>query len=199
MDVATWLQGLGLERHEAAFRDNLVDMDVVRELTENDLEKLGLALGDRKRILKAIASLSTLEPAAPAIPIAATRVRDKAERRPVTVMFCDLVGSTSLAATLDAEDWRDLVGGYLDAASAAVKEMGGHVAKKLGDGIMALFGRIVIACSLNMKFLGERSDVGIIELFGVQRLNAFSHQAGRHQQAGSKLVRLYLLCIHASG
>src|SRR3984957_19455575 len=96
MDVATWLQGLGLERHEAAFRDNLIDMDVVRELTENDLEKLGLALGDRKRILKAIASLSTLEAAAAAVPIAAARTRDKAERRPVTVMFCDLVGATSL-------------------------------------------------------------------------------------------------------
>ena len=109
MDVATWLRGLGLERHEAAFRDNLIDLDVVRELTESDLEKLGLALGDRKRVLKAIAGLPAAEAAA-AIPIAAPRARDKAERRPVTVMFCDLVGSTSLAATLDAEDWRDLVG-----------------------------------------------------------------------------------------
>src|SRR4029077_8682174 len=62
------------------------------------------------------------------------------ERRHVTVMFCDLVGSTSISAGLDAEDWRDLVGAYLDAASAAVTEMGGHVAKKLGDGLMALFG-----------------------------------------------------------
>src|SRR5262249_8310938 len=62
------------------------------------------------------------------------------ERRHVTVMFCDLVGSTSISAALDAEDWRDLVGAYLDAASAAVIEMGGHVAKKLGDGLMALFG-----------------------------------------------------------
>ena len=62
------------------------------------------------------------------------------ERRHITVMFCDLVGSTSISAGLDAEDWRDLVGAYLDAASAAVTEMGGHVAKKLGDGLMALFG-----------------------------------------------------------
>jgi class 3 adenylate cyclase len=62
------------------------------------------------------------------------------ERRHITVMFCDLVGSTSISAALDAEDWRDLVGSYLDAASAAVAEMGGHVAKKLGDGLMALFG-----------------------------------------------------------
>src|SRR5580704_12754866 len=139
MDVATWLRGLGLERHEAAFRDNLIDLDVVRELTESDLEKLGLALGDRKRLLKAIANLPTTGPTA-AIPIAAPRARDKAERRPVTVMFCDLVGSTSLAATLDAEDWRDLVGAYLDDAAKAIGQYGGHVAKKLGDGLMALFG-----------------------------------------------------------
>ena len=139
MDVATWLRGLGLERHEAAFRDNLVDMDVVRELTEIDLEKLGLALGDRKRVLKAIAALPMAEAAA-GVPVAAPRARDKAERRPVTVMFCDLAGSTSLAATLDAEDWRDLVGAYLDDAARAIGQYGGHVAKKLGDGLMALFG-----------------------------------------------------------
>ena len=139
MDVATWLRGLGLERHEAAFRDNLIDMDVVPELTENDLEKLGLALGDRRRVLKAIAGLPPLA-AATSVPIAAPRARDEAERRPVTVMFCDLVGSTSLAATLDAEDWRDLVGAYLDDAAKAVARYGGHVAKRLGDGLMALFG-----------------------------------------------------------
>jgi hypothetical protein len=74
MEVATWLRGLGLERHLAAFRDNLIDMDVVRELTENDLEKLGLALGDRKRGLKPIASLPALEAAASAA-IAAPRAR----------------------------------------------------------------------------------------------------------------------------
>ena len=70
----------------------------------------------------------------------AERTQAAGERRHVTVMFCDLVGSTSISAGLDAEDWRDLVGSYLDAASAAVTEMGGHVAKKLGDGLMALFG-----------------------------------------------------------
>jgi class 3 adenylate cyclase/tetratricopeptide (TPR) repeat protein len=138
MDVSTWLQRLGLEQHEAAFRDNLIDMDVVRELNENDLEKLGLALGDRKRVLKAIASLPALEAAA--APIAVPRARDEAERRPITVMFCDLVGSTSLATTLDAEDWRDLVGSYLGDSAQAIGQYGGHVAKKLGDGLMALFG-----------------------------------------------------------
>ena len=139
MDVSTWLRGLGLERHVAAFRDNSIDMDVVRELNENDLEKLGLPLGDRKRFLKAIANLPA-PGAVAASPIAAPHARDEAERRPITVMFCDLVGSTSLASTLDAEDWRDLVGAYLDDAAKAIGQYGGHVAKKLGDGVMALFG-----------------------------------------------------------
>jgi class 3 adenylate cyclase len=124
---------------EAAFRDNSIGMDVVRELNENDLEKLGLPLGDRKRVLKAIANLPT-PGAAVASPVAAPHARDEAERRPITVMFCDLVGSTSLASTLDAEDWRDLVGAYLDDAAKAIGQYGGHVAKKLGDGLMALFG-----------------------------------------------------------
>ncbi len=138
MDVATWLQGVGLERHEAVFRDNLIDMDVVRELTESDLEKLGLALGDRKRLLKAIASLPALE--ASSVPGPAPRARDEAERRPVTVMFCDLVGSAGLASTLDAEDWRDLVKAYFNDAVNAIGQYGGHVDRRLGDGFMALFG-----------------------------------------------------------
>jgi class 3 adenylate cyclase len=75
-----------------------------------------------------------------AIPTAAPIAEAVGERRHLTVMFCDLVGSTSISARLDAEDWRDLVGAYLNAASAAITEMGGHVAKKLGDGLMALFG-----------------------------------------------------------
>jgi class 3 adenylate cyclase len=139
MDVTTWLTGIGLQRHLAAFRDNLIDMDVVRDLDGSDLEKLGLPLGDRKRVLKAIASLPALEAAA-STPVAVPRTSDEAERRPITVLFCDLVGSTSLSARLDAEDWRDLVGAYLDDAAKAVTQYGGHVAKKLGDGLMALFG-----------------------------------------------------------
>jgi class 3 adenylate cyclase len=81
----------------------------------------------------------TTEPPQPA-PVATSRTEAMGERRHVTVMFCDLVDSTGIAAKLDAEEWRDLVGAYIDAASAAVVEMGGKVAKKLGDGLMALFG-----------------------------------------------------------
>ena len=146
MDVGGWLRNLGLGQYEANFRDNKIDVDVLADLTDGDLEKLGLPLGDRKRLLKAIPDLVGLhsatrisEPLRTRTPSAAAQ-SISAERRPITVMFCDLVGSTSLAAKLDAEDWRNLVGSYLDEASAAVTGLGGHVLKKLGDGLMALFG-----------------------------------------------------------
>jgi class 3 adenylate cyclase/tetratricopeptide (TPR) repeat protein len=153
MDVGDWLRSLGLAQYEAVFRDNGVEVDVLVELSDSDLEKLGVLLGHRRRMQRAIANLGAAPAAAveraaqPAPPEPVTRpvpthpaVTVSAERRHLTVMFCDLVGSTGISAKLDAEDWRDLVGGYLDAASAAVTRMGGHVAKKLGDGIMALFG-----------------------------------------------------------
>jgi class 3 adenylate cyclase/predicted ATPase len=147
MDVGGWLRSLGLGRYEAAFRDNAIDADVLADITDGDLEKLGLPLGDRKRLLKAISGLvgapaaaTKSEPAA-AHPTRRTAAHwTSAERRLLTVMFCDLVGSTSLSAKLDAEDWRNLVSAYLDAASEAVTQTGGRVATKLGDGLMALFG-----------------------------------------------------------
>ena len=139
MDVAAWLRSSGLSQYEAAFRKNAIDVDVLPDLTDGDLTELSVNLGDRKRLLKAIARLSSAETPewSPEDPSSS---KDDAERRPITVMFCDLVGSTTIAAKLDAEDWRDLVGAYLDAASAAVTELGGHVLNKLGDGLMALFG-----------------------------------------------------------
>src|SRR6202451_1882376 len=142
MDVGDWLRSLGLGQYEVAFRHSEIDAEVLPELTDADLEKIGVPLGHRKRLLKAIGNLgaaeATAKPTIPPPPPASSR--DVAERRPVTVMFCDLVGSTSLAARLDPEDWRNLVGSYLDAASAAVTSLDGHVLKKLGDGLMALFG-----------------------------------------------------------
>jgi class 3 adenylate cyclase len=140
MDVGAWLRGLGLGQYEATFRESEIDAEVLPDLTEGDLNQLGVPLGHRKRLLKAIAALGTAETAKRSGPAPASSPRGVAERRPITVMFCDLVGSTSLAAKLDAEDWRDLVGAYLDEASAAVNGLGGHVLKKLGDGLMALFG-----------------------------------------------------------
>lgn len=135
--------------------------NVLPRLTADDLKELGAStMGDRRILLDAITDLrsgvksepplgalaTSTAPAkhTPAEPPVISAEADAAgERRHITVMFCDLVGSTSISAELNAEDWRDLVGAYLDAALAAVTEMGGHVAKKLGDGVMALFGYLV--------------------------------------------------------
>jgi class 3 adenylate cyclase len=152
--VSDWLEKLGMAEYAQRFADNDIDFSILRELTDQDLEKIGVvSLGHRRRILKAIAALngpaaaaaqvrapSAAKPAAVAPPEPRIASAEAGERRYLTVMFCDLVGSTSIAAQLDAEEWRDLVGAYLDAASAAVTAMGGHVAKKLGDGLMCLFG-----------------------------------------------------------
>jgi class 3 adenylate cyclase/predicted ATPase len=147
MDIGGWLRRLGLEQYEATFRENEIDDTVLPSLTAEDLKDLGVGLvGHRRKLLDAIAVLradsTKTVPTAPAAVAAPTSApaAEAGERRYLTVMFCDLVGSTSISAQLDAEEWRDLVGSYLDAASEAVTEMGGHVAKKLGDGLMALFG-----------------------------------------------------------
>ena len=158
MDIDGWLRSLGLGKYEAAFRDNAIDEKVLPRLTAEDLKDLGVGLvGHRRTLLDAIAALrgdrNEKEPPSEALPHAPASAQASAppptvapaaeavgERRYLTVMFCDLVGSTGISARLDAEEWRDLVGSYLDAASAAVTEMGGHVAKKLGDGLMSLFG-----------------------------------------------------------
>jgi class 3 adenylate cyclase len=144
--IADWLEKLGMSEYAQRFAENRIDLSVLPDLTDQDLEKLGVVLGDRRKMLRAIANLDKAQPAvasAPAAsvqPIAVTTAVPTGERRHVTVMFCDLVDSTGIASQLDAEEWRDLVGAYLDAATTAVAEMGGKVAKKLGDGLMALFG-----------------------------------------------------------
>ena len=140
MNVAQWLNAIDLGQYETVFREHEIDAGVLCDLVEADLEKIGVPLGHRKRLLKAIAALGTRETASKPPSPAPASSPAAAERRPITVMFCDLVGSTSMAEKLDAEDWRTLVNTYLDEASAAVTGLGGHVLKKLGDGLMALFG-----------------------------------------------------------
>ena len=135
MDIGVWLRGLGLSEYEPAFRENKIDADVLAELTDEDLRQLGLKLGDRKRLTKAIAGLGAAEtPAKPAAPA------DAAERRQLTVMFSDLVGSTALSARLDPEDMRRVIRAYQDAVSGVVARYDGFVAKFMGDGVLAYFG-----------------------------------------------------------
>jgi class 3 adenylate cyclase/predicted ATPase len=137
VEIGTWLRGIGLERYEPAFRDNAIDVEVLRELTEADLEKLGVLLGHRKRMLRAIDELRERPLPAPAAPACAA---DPAERRQLTVMFCDLVGSTELAARLDPEDLRDIIAAYHRAVAKIVAGFDGFVAKYMGDGVLIYFG-----------------------------------------------------------
>ncbi len=146
MDVAGWLQSIGLGEYEAVFRDNKIDSEVLSELTDADLEKLGVPLGHRKRLLRAVAVLCPPEPdseraASAHQPRASPPLRtDAAERRQLTVLFCDLVGSTTLSARLDPEDLRDVMRKYQDACAGAIARFDGYVAKFMGDGVLAYFG-----------------------------------------------------------
>jgi class 3 adenylate cyclase len=145
MDVSAWLQRLGLGQYDAAFRDNEIDGKVLSTLTAEDLKELGVAaLGHRRRLLTAIAELggSPVAPWSTAVvvdpaPLAST---DAAERRQLTVMFCDLVGSTGMSARLDPEDMREVVRAYQGACSSAIARYDGFVAKFMGDGVLAYFG-----------------------------------------------------------
>jgi len=136
MDVGEWLRGLGLEQYEAAFREAEVGPDILADLNDADLAELGVTLGNRKRLLRAIAALGAAQ--APALP--GGSVQDEAERRQLTVMFCDLVGSTAISARLDPEDMRDVIRAYQDACSGAVARYDGFLARFMGDGVLAYFG-----------------------------------------------------------
>ncbi len=127
--IEEWLARFDLSRFAATFRDNGIDLDVVTRLSDDDLKELGLTIGDRKRVLAAIAS-STTAPSAHAA----------AERRQLTVMFCDLADSTALSARLDPEDMRDVIRAYQETCAAIVERHDGFVAKFMGDGLLAYFG-----------------------------------------------------------
>jgi class 3 adenylate cyclase/predicted ATPase len=141
MDLGGWLRSLGLDQYEATFRSNEIDTDVLPELTEIDLEKLGVPLGHRKRLLKAIAGLGAPEKVAPTLsPLPVRPDTDGAERRQVTVMFSDLVGSTALSARMDPEDLREVISAYQKCVAETVRRFGGFVAKYMGDGVLVYFG-----------------------------------------------------------
>jgi class 3 adenylate cyclase/predicted ATPase len=142
MNVADWLRKLGLEQYEPAFRANEIDARVLPSLTAEDLKDLGVTLvGHRRRLLDAIAALGAEMPAAAATaaPRNAPALAD-AERRQLTVMFCDLVGSTALSARLDPEDLREVIAAYHRAVAGVVAGFDGFVAKYMGDGVLVYFG-----------------------------------------------------------
>jgi class 3 adenylate cyclase len=146
MDVAEWLRQLGLEQYAPAFRDNDIDTEILLKLTTDDLIGLGVtSIGHRRKLLAAVAALQ-VDPAPPATtapraPYAPPAMRpSEAERRHLTVMFCDLVGSTELSARLDLEDLREIIGAYHKRVAEVIEEYGGFVAKYMGDGVLVYFG-----------------------------------------------------------
>jgi class 3 adenylate cyclase len=149
MDIGGWLRKLGLEQYEPAFRENKIDSKILPRLTVDDLKDLGVvSVGDRRRFLEAIASLRD-EAASASEGIARIGANERgdgggslgsAERRQLTVMLCDLVGSTALSARLDPEDMREIIGAYHRCCAEAITKAGGFVAKYMGDGVLAYFG-----------------------------------------------------------
>ena len=136
MDIAGWLRSLGLERYEQVFRENRIEADLLPRLTVEDLKDLGVSLvGDRRRLLDAIAALGVEMHTA-----TAAAVRADPERRQLTVMFCDLVGSTALSSQLDPEDLREVIAAYHRTVTKIISGLDGFVAKYMGDGVLIYFG-----------------------------------------------------------
>jgi class 3 adenylate cyclase len=144
-DIADWLKKIGLEKYAAVFEENEITVDVLPHLTAADIDALGLPIGPRRRLTVELLTLggaatATAAPVSSAGPRAEQPPTGGAERRQLTVMFCDLVGSTALAEKLDPEELRELIQSYRRACSEVVARYEGHVAQYLGDGLMVYFG-----------------------------------------------------------
>src|SRR4051794_2180896 len=152
MDVGAWLRELGLEQYEAAFRENDVDAEMLPTLTDEELKNIGVSsLRHRRRLLEAIARLrSNAMPAEAPAPVSPSALSDltgapgasdtTAERRPLSVMFCDLIGSTALSARLDPEDLREVIRTYQARVAATIQQFNGFIARYVGDGVLIYFG-----------------------------------------------------------
>ena len=137
--IAEWLASLGLEEYAQVFAENAVDLSVVRDLTEQDLKDLGVLLGHRRKLLRAIAQLNG-DDTRGAVEAAHPAAQGVAGRRQLTVMFCDLVGSSALATRLDPEDLRAEMGAYHNAIAKVIAQNEGFIARYMGDGVLAYFG-----------------------------------------------------------
>jgi class 3 adenylate cyclase len=141
--IADWLERLGLVQYAQRFAENDISFSVLSDLTDQDLKEIGVSLGHRRQLLRAIAELNGVEKSAPkSAPSAAAPVvpHEAAERRQVTVMFSDVVGSTALSARMDPEDLREVISAYQKCVAETVSHFRGFVAKYMGDGVLVYFG-----------------------------------------------------------
>src|SRR5262252_1372634 len=139
-EIADWLQKLGMSEYAERFAENGIDISVLRHLTDQDFKDIGVLLGHRRKLLAAIAELPGAVPAGPQPALTEPRSHDVAERRQLTMLFCDLVGSTALASRLDPEDLREIIGSYHRCVADTVGRFDGFVAKYMGDGVLVYFG-----------------------------------------------------------
>ena len=138
--IADWLEKLGMSEYAQRFAENGIDVSVLRYLTDQDLKKIGVLLGHRRKMLAAIPELVGAVQAPPQPALTESKPQDTAERRQVTVMFSDLVGSTALSARMDPEDLREVISAYQKCVAETVQRFGGFVAKYMGDGVLVYFG-----------------------------------------------------------
>jgi class 3 adenylate cyclase len=136
--IVDWVERLGLVQYAQRFAENDINFSILSDLTDQDLKEIGVSLGHRRQLLRAITELTGREKDAPKAAIAAPQ--DTAERRQVTVMFSDLVGSTALSAHMDPEDLREVISAYQKCVAETVQRFGGFVAKYMGDGVLVYFG-----------------------------------------------------------
>ena len=138
--IADWLEKLGMSEYAERFTESDIDTSVLRDLTDQDLKELGVSLGHRRKMLRAIAELAGASLTSPQPTLTERKPQDTAERRQVTVMFSDLVGSTALSARMDPEDLREVISAYQKCVAETVQRFGGFVAKYMGDGVLVYFG-----------------------------------------------------------
>jgi len=139
-EIADWLNQLGMSEYAQRFAENRIDFSVLPDLTDQHLKDLGIALGDRLKLLRAIRELGSVPPISPKLSSSEPKIQEFAERRQVTVMFSDLVGSTALSARMDPEDLREVISVYQKCVAETVRRFGGFVAKYMGDGVLVYFG-----------------------------------------------------------
>ncbi len=150
MDLGDWLRSLGLGQYAQRFAENDISFALLPDLTDQDLKELGVSsLGHRRQLLRAIAELNRVEKDAPKTAAAAVVAQghDSAERRQVTVVFSDLVGSTALSARMDPEDLRDVITAYQKSVAETVQRFGGFVAKYMGDGVLTFRQKLGVICN----------------------------------------------------
>ena len=141
MDIESWLRGIGLSEYAEMFHANDINIELLGRLTNDDLKDIGVvSLGHRKKLLEAIAEHAGAVSVSPQPALSEPQAQDSAERRQVTVMFSDLVGSTALSGQMDPEDLRLLISAYQTCVAETVRRHGGFVAKYLGDGVLVYFG-----------------------------------------------------------